>query len=245
MRRKSLSGISVLVTLLILAFSAHSMWQSHVEDTAIAQVAQGDKLMTAGDPASLQSAVDCYKKALVILDGMHYEKEARNQGITNYNMARAYAALKQYPSAIESARRALPFLAGSETKVDLADTYNNLGLYYLKTEQPDQAMDAYQHAEPLYRAAGQAARADDMVGVEGAVLYDKVGAAARKGDWTGARDTCLLSQQRYHLAHQASGEAEAVHKLGLIYKVLHNTSAAADAERQEKALRASLPKAAR
>jgi tetratricopeptide (TPR) repeat protein len=224
-----------------LSFKLHSMWESHVEDTALDQIKQGNSLLNAGDTASLNKSVDTYKKAIATLQGMHNPLEMSKEGIATYNMAKAYGNLKQYPLAIETAQHALTLFTADKSKEDRADVNNSLGLYYIKTDQPDKAMDAYKQAEPLYHELGKTEKEKAVINVEGALLFDQAVSDAKKKDWPGARDACIQSQKRYQEAGKPESEADALHELGLIYIVMGDSAKAAGANAQEKALRDRLP----
>lgn len=237
MLKKLLACGSTAMSLLLVLFWLFSMWQSHVEDGAIALIAQGNALVTAGDPTSLQKALQDYKKAAVTFHDMGSSKEALNEGLAYYSIARAYHALKQDEQAIEAGQRALPLLAASPSRADEGDMYNNLGVYYINTKHPDKAMDTYAHARPLYEAAGLKDKVQKVVDMEGALRYDEATAAANKKDWAKARDACIQAQQFYHQAAKPTDEADAYHKLSLIYTAMGDAKRAAEARQQENGLR--------
>ncbi len=237
MMKKSASCLSAIASLVLVCFWLFSQWQSHVEDGAIALITQGNALIKAGDPASLQKATETFRKAAETFHGLSTRKEAHNEGNTYYNLARAYHALKQDNQAIEAGQRALPLLTDADARGDQADMYSNLGLYYIDTDQSEKALDAYTHALALYQATGQSDKALKMASVEGAVREDQVTEAAQKKDWTAARDACIQAQQLYHQANEPASEADAWHKLSLIYTELKDAPRAAQARGQEQALR--------
>lgn len=238
--RKPLIGCFVMaITMLVLIVKFHGLWESHVEETALDQIKQGNSQLKAGDPASLNRAVESFTKAAATFHGMHNALEARNEGVAQYDMAKAYAALKQYPQAIETIQRALPLFADDKAKANRADAYNLLGLYYIKTDQWDKAPEAYQKAEPLFKEVGALDQQRSVLNMLGAILYDKAVEAAEKKDWPAARDACLLAQQRYQLARNSGDEADTMHELSLVYTALGDPAKAANAIRQEKALRSS------
>ena len=242
--RKTVVGCLVLgITLFFLAFRIHGMWESHVEDTGIDQVAKANALLKAGDPSSLQQAAEGYKKAIATFHGMHKPEEARNEGVANYNLARAYSARKQYPQAIEAALQARPLLTGKDSRADMADASANLGFYYIKTKQSDKAMEPYQSAETLYRELGKTDPLKRVIDVEGSLLFDQAVASARKKDWPTARDACIKARDRFHQAQNTKDEADAYHELGLIYTVMGDSTKSVEAELQAKALRSAVPHA--
>ncbi len=241
MAKLAVRGILVVIMLIGLLFKIHGMWESHIEDTGIEQVAKANTLLKAGDPSSLQQAAEGFKKAIAIFQGMHKPEEARNEGVAGYNLARAYSAQKQYPQAIEAAQHALPLLTGKDAKGDLADASSNLGFYYIKTSQPDKAMEPYLRAEPLYQELGKTEPLKRVVDIEGSLLYDQAVAAARKKDWPVARDACIKAQEKFHQARNAADEADACHELALIYTVLGDSAKSAEAEGQAKMLRGGSP----
>ena len=239
MSKKILGCVSTAMSMFLVMFWLFSLWQSHVEDGGITLIAQGNALVKAGDPASLQKALEDYKKAATIFHDMASSKESLNEGLAYYSLARAYHALKQDEQAIEAGQHALPLLAASDSRADEGDMYNNLGLYYINTKHLDKEMDAYTRAQPLYEAAGAKDKVQKVVGTEGALRYDEGTAAAHKKDWTKARDAFIQAQQLYHQAAKPSEEADAYHDLSVIYTAMGDTSHAEGARQQEKALRAS------
>ena len=237
MLKKLLACGSTAVSLLLVLVWLFSLWQSHVEDGGIALTAQGNALMKAGDPASLQKALQDFKKAAQTFHDMASSKEALNEGLAYFNMAIAYDALKQDEQAIEAGQRALPLLAASASKTDEGDMYKNLGIYYFNTKHPDKAMDALTHAQPLYESAGLKDKVHTVVDMEGALRYDEGTAACKKKDWANARDAYIQAQQFYHQAANPTDEANAYHRLSLIYTVMGDAAHAADARQQENGLR--------
>lgn len=196
------------------------MWKSHVEDTGIDQINQGNKLMQAGDPASIARAAELYKHSADIFSKMNVKAEWRNEGLANYDLARAYAAMNQYPQALDAVGRAIPLLDDDKSKSDRADAYGLKGYYLVKNGKSDEALTAYREAEPLFRSVGKTDQAQDMLNVEGAIYYDKAVDAARKKDWTAARGLCVKAKDLYHQARSAADEAAAAHELSLIDKVV-------------------------
>ncbi len=242
--RKTIVSCLVLGLILIgLIVRVHGMWESHVEDTALDQLKQGNKLFDTGDPASLNQSVENYKKAIATFQGMRNTLEARNEGIVTHNLAKAYAKLKQYPLAIETAQHALPLLDDAKSKEQKADVYYSLGLYYVQSAQTDKAPEVLKQAEPLFQEVGQSEKLKVVYNLEGALLFDQAVADAKKKDWAGARDACIQSQKRYQQAQKPAEEADALHELGLIYVVLGDSAKAAEANAQEKVLRTHLPPA--
>jgi tetratricopeptide (TPR) repeat protein len=236
-----IAGASLFIVGAKLLLVGVGLWQSHIEDTGIDQISQGNKLMKAGDPASIGRAAELYKRAADTFHKMEKKEEARNEGLANYDLARAYAAMKQYPQALDAVNRALPLLADDKSKADRADAYGLKAFYLIKTDKSDEALTACREAEPLFRGVGKIDRAQDMLNVEGAIFYDKAVDAARKKNWTAARDACVKSQDLYHQAHSPDDEATAAHELSLIYTVLGDNAHAAEARSQERAIRAAAP----
>ncbi|HLJ55767.1 MAG TPA: hypothetical protein VKT77_12080 [Chthonomonadaceae bacterium] len=217
------------------------MWQSHVEDTGIDQINQGNKLMKAGDKASIARAAVLYKHAADIFNKMDNRAERRNEGLAYYDLARAYAALEQYPQALDAIENALPLLDDDQSKADRADAFGLKAYYLMKSGKPDEALTAYREAEPLFRSAGKIDSAEGMLRVEGAIYYDKAVNAAEKRDWAAARDLCIKSKDLYHQARRPGDEATAAHELSVIYLVLGDSAHSTEARSQEQALRAKAP----
>src|SRR5580700_5164754 len=116
MIKRMFSLITVLMSLVLTLLWVFSMWQSHVEDKGIALVAQANSLVKAGDSSSLQQAVTLFKKAVETFHGMNNDKQARNEGLSYYGLARAYHALKQNEQAIAADTHALPLLTSKKSQ---------------------------------------------------------------------------------------------------------------------------------
>jgi tetratricopeptide (TPR) repeat protein len=208
-----------------------------VEDEGIELVAKANSLVKAGDPVSLKSAAEAFKQAIQTFHGMNGGKQTRNEGISYYGLARAYHALKQNEQAIDAEKHALPLLSAMHTGTDLADAYNNMGVYCVLLNRLDEAGDAYSHAEQLYEAAGKQDSAKSAITEQGEIDFDRATAAARKKDWPTARDLYVTSTQLFHKSGRADDEADAYHKLSLIYSAMGIPSKAEEARNQERAIR--------
>ena len=237
MVKKLATCFTTACSLLLLLVWLFSLWQSHVEDGGIALIAQGNALVKAGDPASLQKAIQAFQKAANTFHGIDPKKEARNEGLAYYNMAHAYHALKNNEQAITMGQRALPLLTGPESRADQADMYGNLGLYYLDAHQPEKALEAYTQAQPLYEAVGLKDKVQKIVHMQGDLCYNQGAAAINKQDWTAALSVCQRAQQFYHQSAAPADEADAYHELNQVYAAMGDAPHAAEARRQEQALR--------
>jgi tetratricopeptide (TPR) repeat protein len=225
-----------LVSLLLIAVWVHQMWQSHIEDTGIEFIAKGNTMVQAGDPTSLEKAVETYKKAADVFHGIG-SKESRNEGLAYYNMARAYHALKQDDEALESGLKSVPLLTNANAREDLAGALGNIGLYCVSTKQLDKGFENYSRAAAIYKELNKPDMAQKMVNVEAAIRFDQTVEAAKAKDWPKARALCIQSQDLYHQAGNKTGEADATHELSLIYTVMGDAPKSADASSREQALR--------
>lgn len=225
-----------LVSLLLIAVWAHQMWQSHIEDTGIDLIAKGNTQVKAGDSASLEKAVETYKRAADVFRGIG-AKESRNEGLAYYNLARAYHALKQNDEALESGMKSVPLLTAANAKEDLAGALGNIGLYCVVAKQLERGYDYYDRSAAIYRELNKPDMAQTMINVQGAIRYDETVEAAKAKDWIKARDLCLQSQDLYHQAGNKTDEANALHELSLIYTVMGDAAKSSDASSKEQALR--------
>lgn len=173
----------------------------------------GRLYMLLGDLALMQDSIDrseaCYQKAIPYL----LDAEADTDLIVAYHkMGNRYLEKANLPGAMDVYLKASKLAEENGDLKRLARLNNNIGVIYIKLNQPDKALELYSDALKLFESI------NDSINVAGTTT--NIGSIyLQLGDYDIARKYYLKGYEIFKQIQLKAGEAHALFKLGALDEI--------------------------